>query len=123
MKRIGTVALLIGFAIAFTQIFAQQAGGSKASAKALKAERELGAKLYEKYSCKSCHGDKGKAQGDLTRAYSKYTDAQLKAYIKDPNKFNNYKMPVFGDIIPDADYKPLLAYIKWLGREAAKAKK
>lgn len=123
MKKLMLAALLIGCAVACTQLFAQQTGGSKAVAKAQKAERELGAKLYEKYSCKSCHGDKGKAQGNLTKAYSKYTDAQLKDYIKNPNKFNNYKMPVFSDIIPDGDYKPLLAYIKWLGKEAAKAKK
>lgn len=123
MKKIIFSAAMICTVIAGTQLFARQADGSKAAAKALKAERELGAKLYEKYSCKSCHGDKGKAQGDLTASYTKYNEEQLKNYIKSPNKFGNYKMPVFSDIIPEDDYKPLLAYIKWLGREAAKAKK
>lgn len=123
MKKFLFALIMTCAAIACTQLFAQQAGGDKAAAKAAKAERELGAKLYEKYSCRSCHGEKGKAQGDLTAAYEKYNDDQMKSYIKNPVKFGNYKMPVFSDIIPDADYKPLLAYIKWLGKEATKTKK
>jgi mono/diheme cytochrome c family protein len=123
MRKIAIAGAGLLIATAWAGLFAQQAGGDKALAKAQKAERELGAKLYVKYSCGSCHGNKGKAQGDLTAAYDKYNDEQLKSYIKNPVKFGNYKMPVYSDIISEEDYKPLLAYIKWLGIEARNKKK
>lgn len=122
-KRVIFIAVACA-AFTVLQLPAQQTEKEKKAAqKQQKAQLELGAKLYEKYSCMSCHGAEGIAQGDLRQAYKKYTDEQLKSYIKNPNKFNNLKMPIFSDIIPDADYKPLIAYVKWLGEKAEKKKK
>ncbi len=82
------------------------------------AELKLGKALYDKYSCLSCHGPGGILQGNLTQAYKKFTDDQIQEYIRNANKFNNFRMPVFETIIPESDYKPLVAYVKWLGERA-----
>jgi mono/diheme cytochrome c family protein len=85
-----------------------------------KAVLTAGRKLYEKYSCNSCHGSDGVAQGDLRQAYKKFSDEQLKNMIKNPRDYANYKMPVYKGIIPDEDYKALIAYVKWLGEKSEK---
>lgn len=83
--------------------------------KGKKAEQLWGAKLYAKYSCKSCHGDKGIGTGDLRKAAEKYSYEQLVAYISNPKQFGNVKMPAFSGVIADGDFKPLITYVKWLG--------
>ena len=88
-----------------------------------KGEIEAGEKLYIKYACMSCHGKDGVMLGDLRQAYKKYTDEQMKAYIKNPRQFNNVQMPVFESVIAEADYKLLITYVKWLGQKADAAKK
>lgn len=85
--------------------------------KGKKAEQKTGARLYAKYSCKSCHGEKGVGTGDLRQALQKYTDDQLIAYISNPKQFGNVKMPAFSGVIAEADFKPLIAYVKLLGEK------
>jgi mono/diheme cytochrome c family protein len=85
--------------------------------KGKKAEQQTGARLYAKYSCKSCHGDKGVGTGDLRQARQKYTDDQLIAYISNPKQFGNMKMPAFSGVIAEVDFKPLIAYVKLLGEK------
>ena len=83
--------------------------------KGKKSDKEQGAKLYVKYSCKSCHGEKGVGVGDLRQARQKYTDEQMISYICNPKQFGNMKMPAFGGVIAEGDFKPLIAYVKLLG--------
>ena len=83
--------------------------------KGKKNDKEQGAKLYVKYSCKSCHGDKGVGVGDLRQARQKYTDEQMQSYICNPKQFGNMKMPAFAGIIAEQDFKPLIEYVKLLG--------
>lgn len=85
--------------------------------KGKKASQSTGAKLYVKYACKSCHGEKGVGVGDLRKAGQKYTDAQLETYISNPKQFGNTKMPAFGGVIAEEDFKPLITYVKWLGAQ------
>lgn len=123
-KKLGSVIVLyFVFAVMRAGALKQEEENSKAARKARKAELELGALFYSKYSCKSCHGPQGIAQGDLRKAYKKFSDEQLKAYIKSPSGYGNSKMPAFSGIIADAEYEPLIAYVKWLGQEAEKKKK
>ena len=88
-----------------------------------KTEIKAGKLLYEKYSCMSCHGENGKLAGDLTNAWKKYSDQQMASYIRDPRAFSNLKMPVYNEIIPEADYHALIVYIRHLGQEAHKKEK
>jgi mono/diheme cytochrome c family protein len=88
--------------------------------KGKKASRSAGAKLYVKYACKSCHGDKGVGVGDLRKAGQKYTDEQLVTYISNPKQFGNTKMPAFAGVIAEADFKPLIEYVKLLGQLSVK---
>ena len=64
--------------------------------------------------------NKGVLQGDLTKAYAKYTDEQMRNYIINPRAFGNLKMPVYGRIIPAQDYPALLQNIRFLGEKAKK---
>jgi mono/diheme cytochrome c family protein len=75
--------------------------------------------VFKKYHCNACHGDKGVGVGDLRKAWQKYNDEQLRAYISNPPAFNNPKMPVFGPIIADQDWPLLLQYVRKLGKDAA----
>ncbi len=97
--------------------------GKKAIEKAAKAELAAGKNLYTKYSCVSCHGPTGAQIGDLTMAYRKYNDEQLRSYITNPRQYGNMKMPVFSGVIAEADFRPLMAYVRWLGENAVKEKK
>jgi len=90
--------------------------------KGKKVDKEQGAKLYAKYSCKSCHGDKGVGVGDLRKAGEKYTDEQMVLYISNPKQFGNMKMPAFAGIIPENDFKPLIGYVKLLGAKPSTRK-
>ena len=74
-----------------------------------------GKTLFNKYNCKSCHTKGGTgAVGDLRKAAEKYTDDQMRAYIRKPLDFNNKKMPSFEKVIPDKDLDLLIQYIREL---------
>jgi mono/diheme cytochrome c family protein len=76
-----------------------------------------GAAAFKRYSCTSCHGNTGKAIADLTNASLKYSDEQVKNYIRKPSAFNNRKMPSFSGIINEADLDLLVQYVKFLGKK------
>lgn len=118
MKRVALIIIAACLCLAAPLNAQQSAGETKAAQKAKKLLLEEGAKLYTKYACNSCHGNDGIAQGDLRQAYRKYTDDQLKNYIRNPRGYSNMKMPVYKEVIPDADYKALLAYVRNLGEKA-----
>jgi mono/diheme cytochrome c family protein len=75
-----------------------------------------GKQVFYKYSCNSCHGDTGVGLYDLRRAWKKYpTDEELIAYIKDPSaKVPGIKMPTWEGTIEEAEYAPLVSYVKTL---------
>lgn len=74
-----------------------------------------GKTLYYKYNCKSCHGKSGTGpMGNLRKAVEKYTDDQMRAYIRKPSDFNNKKMPAFANVIPDKDLTVLIQYVREL---------
>jgi mono/diheme cytochrome c family protein len=83
---------------------------------AVAADAQLGKKIYYKYSCNSCHGDKGLGIYDLRHALLKYpTDADLEAYIRDPSaRVPGIKMPTWEGVIQDDEYAPLIQYVKEL---------
>lgn len=115
---------ILSFIIVFITagLLSMQQGSDKKAEKQKKAELASGKKLYEKYTCSSCHGNDGIGQSDLRQAYKNYTDEQMKSYIKNPRAYANYQMPVYKDIIQESDYKALIAYIKWLGEKSMKKK-
>lgn len=121
MRKI--IAIALGLCASIVLIAMQQSPKSKSDEKAKKAELAMGKKLYEKHACNSCHGNDGIGQSDLRQAYKNYTDEQLKSYIKNPRTFANYQMPVYKEVIVDADYKALIAYVKWLGEKSNAKKK
>jgi|GEM_PF-132478 len=79
-----------------------------------------GRALYERYGCRSCHGDTGIEIGDLRQADSKYaTDAEIEAWIRHPESFKpGTKMPSFDKVIAPHDYPPLIAYVRQLGQRS-----
>jgi mono/diheme cytochrome c family protein len=81
-----------------------------------------GRDVYVKYGCRSCHGDAGVEIGDLRQADRKYaTDAALEAWIRRPGDFKpETKMPSFDKAIREDELPPLLAYVRELGRRAAR---
>jgi mono/diheme cytochrome c family protein len=83
----------------------------------LRADAGEGEKRYYKYSCHTCHGDSGAGACDLRGAHLKYRgDAELEAWIRDPAKLMpESKMPSFQGVIAEADYAPLVSYVRQLG--------
>ncbi len=75
-----------------------------------------GKEIYHKYGCIACHGETGVGLGDLTRSKIDFpTDSSLMAWIKNPPSFKPMtKMPPFNGIIQDAEYVPLMAYVRQL---------
>jgi mono/diheme cytochrome c family protein len=75
-----------------------------------------GKKLYYKYACVSCHGTSGVGVADLRRAAEHYPDDEaLKGWIKNaPSVKPGTKMPAWEGVIAEADYAPLIAYVKTL---------
>ena len=75
-----------------------------------------GKAIYHKYGCIACHGETGVGLGDLTRSKIDFpADSSLKAWIQNPPAFKPMtKMPPFKDIIQDAEYAPLMAYVRQL---------
>jgi mono/diheme cytochrome c family protein len=84
----------------------------------LTADASEGQRIYFKYSCHSCHGLDGVGVADLRPANRKYKhDAELAAWIKHPSKLRpGTKMPDWDGVIPEAELKPLVAYVRSLGR-------
>ena len=79
--------------------------------------------IFKKYNCNSCHGKDGGGIADLRNAWQKYTDVQIKSYIKDPSLFNNKKMPPLEGIIGESDLNLLVQYVKELGKRMCQQKK
>jgi mono/diheme cytochrome c family protein len=79
-----------------------------------------GKALYLKYACFSCHGDKGVGIGDLRKAKVDFPDdAQLHAWIRNaPSIKPGVIMPKFDGVIAEADYAPLMKYVRELGAAA-----
>jgi mono/diheme cytochrome c family protein len=77
-----------------------------------------GGLLYAFYGCRSCHGTTGLGIADLRMASRKYPDdASLKARIQNPALFHpDSRMPKFEGVVAEQDYAPLLAYVRWLGK-------
>jgi mono/diheme cytochrome c family protein len=75
-----------------------------------------GQEVYYKYRCESCHGDGGLGLCDLRQALSKYpTDEQLTAFIRNPAAtVPGSKMPAWEGVIEEAEYGPLVAYVRSL---------
>jgi mono/diheme cytochrome c family protein len=81
-----------------------------------------GKAIYEKYGCSACHGETGVGVGDVTLAKRNFpTDSLLQAWIRNPPSFRPLtKMPPFEGVIQEAEYAPLIAYVRGLGDKAAK---
>jgi mono/diheme cytochrome c family protein len=81
------------------------------------ANASEGKRLYYKYACVSCHGENGVGVGDLRQAAQHYpTPDALKAWIKNaPSIKPDTKMPAWEGVIAEADYDPLMTYVKELG--------
>ncbi|HEY7955284.1 MAG TPA: c-type cytochrome [Polyangia bacterium] len=81
------------------------------------ASGDEGKRLYHQYQCTSCHGEDGVGIADLRHAAEHYpTDAALENWIKNaPAIKPDTKMPAWQGVIPEADYPPLIAYVKKLG--------
>jgi hypothetical protein len=80
------------------------------------ANADEGNRLYHQYSCDTCHGETGVGIADLRKATVHFpTDEKLLAWIRNaPSIKPDTKMPKWEDVIPDADFAPLLAYVKKL---------
>ncbi|SIO12040.1 Cytochrome c2 [Singulisphaera sp. GP187] len=93
---------------------------ASAEASSDRAATLKGRALYERYGCRSCHGDTGVDIGDLRQADNKYaTDAEIEAWIRHPEAFKpGTKMPAFGNVIASDDFPPLIAYVRQLGRRS-----
>jgi len=76
-----------------------------------------GKAVYHKYGCTACHGESGMGLGDLTLAKKDFpADSSLRAWIRNPSSFKPLtKMPSFQGIIQDAEFAPLIAYVRELG--------
>jgi len=85
---------------------------------ALVAEGDAGRKLYYKYGCVSCHASDGVGLADLRTNLKHYpTEDQLKAWIKNaPSIKPETKMPVWEGLIAEADYPPLIAFVRSLAQ-------
>jgi mono/diheme cytochrome c family protein len=77
-----------------------------------------GKQLYARHGCQACHGGDGVGVADLRKAHADFPDdASLEAFIKNPGAARpGTRMPAFGNIIPQEDFKPLLAYVRWLSK-------
>jgi mono/diheme cytochrome c family protein len=75
-----------------------------------------GKKIYYKYGCPACHGDKGVGIGDLRQATKHYPeDEKLLGWIKNaPSIKPDTRMPQWEGVIKPDEFAPLLAYVKTL---------
>jgi mono/diheme cytochrome c family protein len=88
------------------------------------ASASEGEKLFHKYACTSCHGEKGVGLCDLREASKKYpTDDKLSEFIHDAGKFvPGTRMPTWGGTIQEAEYPSLIAHVRKLETAAAAGK-
>ncbi|HXU70474.1 MAG TPA: c-type cytochrome [Polyangia bacterium] len=87
---------------------------------ALAAGASDGQKIYYKYGCNSCHGERGVGVGDLRPANKKYaTDEALSKWIRNaPSIKPDTKMPTWDGVIAEGEYAPLVKYVRQLGQDA-----
>jgi mono/diheme cytochrome c family protein len=87
---------------------------------ALAAGASDGQKIYYKYGCNSCHGERGVGVGDLRPANKKYaTDEALLKWIRNaPSIKPDTKMPTWDGVIAEGEYAPLMKYVRQLGQDA-----
>jgi hypothetical protein len=80
------------------------------------AADSAGKKVYYKYGCNSCHGDRGVGLGDLRKCKIDYpTDDGLRNWIQNaPSLKPGTKMPAWSGVIADNDYSPLIQYVREL---------
>ena len=83
-------------------------------------EGSAGKKLYYRYGCYGCHGDNGVGTADLRKSREHYpTDDAVTAWIKNaPAIKPGTRMPQWEGVIPEAEYPPLVAYVRELGDKA-----
>lgn len=89
---------------------------ARSAGKQPKANASAGEQAYYKYACYSCHGEAGKGNCDLTKAGSSYpSDEELIAFINEPaSKAPGSRMPAWKNVIPEAEMKNLVAYVRQL---------
>ena len=77
-----------------------------------------GQQVYYKYSCNSCHGERGLGLHDLRGAAQRYpTHAEIIAFIKHPERTKpRIKMPTWDGVIQEDEYAPLAAHVRSLGK-------
>ena len=77
-----------------------------------------GKRLYERYGCVGCHGEDGIGIADLRQAAEHYpTREALKAWIQDAQSIKpGTRMPSWKNVIPEADYDPLIDHVLKLGK-------
>jgi mono/diheme cytochrome c family protein len=82
------------------------------------ADGDTGKKLYYKYGCSSCHASNGIGLADLRTNVKHYpSEDQLKAWIKNaPSIKPDTKMPVWDGVIAEADYPPLMTFVRSLAQ-------
>jgi len=82
------------------------------------AGADAGRAAYYRYGCNGCHGDTGVGLYDLRKGATDFaTDAELIAYIRHPEVLKpGVKMPTWDGVIAEADYAPLAAYARNLGK-------
>jgi mono/diheme cytochrome c family protein len=75
-----------------------------------------GKKIYFKYSCQSCHGETGRGLCDLRRNRQTYPDdAVMISFIRSPaSTVPGAKMPAWQGVIEEAEYAPLVQYVRTL---------
>ncbi len=88
----------------------------RGAAPVLAANADEGNKIFHKYQCFTCHGETGVGIADLRRATVNYpSDEKLLAWIRNaPSIKPDTKMPQWEGVIADAEFTPLLAYVKAL---------
>lgn len=85
-----------------------------------------GKALYDRYGCGACHGVTGQGTiGDLTRVNDSFpTDEGLRNWLDNaPTLRPGTKMPAWKGIVREADYAPLMGYVRELGKNGAAAAK
>jgi mono/diheme cytochrome c family protein len=86
---------------------------------AVNANASDGQKLYYKYACYSCHGERGLGSADLRQNRKTWpTDDGLKAWIKNaPALKPETRMPAWDGVIAENEYDPLIRYVRELSAD------
>jgi mono/diheme cytochrome c family protein len=85
----------------------------------LAANESDGKKLYYKYACYSCHGERGVGTADLRQNRKTWpTDDGLKAWLKNaPALKPDTRMPAWDGVIAENEYDPLIRYVRELSTD------